>query len=288
MFYRSLSAYFKEKYGKKIKKICIDGGFTCPNRDGKCSTGGCIFCGERGAGEHIRENLSISAQVEEFFKNPSRADGYIVYFQNFTNTYAPIPVLKERYDSALIDDRIIILSVGTRPDCIDVEVADLLASYKDRVDVFCELGLQTASDKTAKLINRGYNTEVFSRAVNLLASRGIEIVAHIMIGLPGEGMQELKETVELINSLPVSGIKIHSVYVMEGTELARQYRSGEYTPITMEEYIDGAVYVLSHIRPQTVIHRVTGDCPEGLLVAPLWNSRKNEIISEIQRRLAEL
>ena len=288
MIYRSLSSYFKEKYGKKIKKICIDGGFTCPNRDGKCSSGGCIFCGGRGAGEHIEENLSVSRQVGIFFENPTKADGYIAYFQNFTNTYAPVPVLKKRYDDALIDDRIMILSVGTRPDCITEEIADLLASYKDRVDVFCELGLQTSSDKTARIINRGYKTEVYERAVEILASRGIEVVTHIMIGLPGEGDEELKETVKLINSLPVSGIKIHSVYVMEGTKLAEMYRRGEYTPISMDDYIDRAVYALSHLRRDIVVHRITGDCPEALLVAPEWNRQKSRVIAKIQKRLAEL
>lgn len=288
MVYRSLSSYFKEKYQKKIKKICIDGGFTCPNRDGKCSTGGCIFCGGRGAGEHIAEDISVTEQVRAFFEKPTAADGYIAYFQNFTNTYAPIPVLKKRYDDALIDDRIIILSVGTRPDCITEEIADLLASYKNRVDVFCELGLQTASDKTAELINRGYETEVYERAVNILASRGIEVVTHIMIGLPGEGDMELRETVELINRLPVSGIKIHSVYVMEGTRLAEMYRRGEYTPISREDYINRAVWALSHLRTEIVVHRVTGDCPEGLLVAPEWNREKNAVIEEIRKRLALL
>lgn len=288
MEYRSLSAYLKEKYGGKIRKICIDGGFTCPNRDGRVSRGGCIFCGGRGAGEHIDAGRSVAEQVREYFSSPKEADGYIAYFQNFTNTYAPIPVLRKRYDEALTDSRIKILAVGTRPDCVDSEVAELLASYKDRVDVFCELGLQTASDTTARIINRGYDTEVFERAVRLLDSYGIEVIAHIMIGLPTEGKAELKETLELINRLPVSGIKLHSVYVMEGTRLADMYRSGEYTPIDMESYIERAVYFLSHMRPEIVVHRLTGDCPEGLLVAPLWNREKSRVINEIRRRLSLL
>ena len=286
MKYIGLSEYFISKYGGKVRKICIDGGFTCPNRDGTCSEGGCIFCGGRGAGEHIAEDLTITEQVKAYFENPPAAAGYIAYFQNFTNTYAPIPVLKERYDRALIDDRIVALSIGTRPDCINREVVRLLASYKDKVDVFCELGLQTASDKIAEIINRGYKTEVFESAVELLADYGIETVAHIMIGLPAETMKELEETVELINRNRVSGIKIHSVYVMEGTMLADMYRRGEYTPISMEEYISRAVYVLSHLRSDIVVHRITGDCPRALLVAPEWNVRKNEVINEIRRRLA--
>ena len=288
MTYKSLSSYFKDEYGGKIKKICIDGGFTCPNRDGTCSTGGCIFCGGRGAGEHIEENLSVKEQVLRFFERPSAADGYIAYFQNFTNTYAPLPVLKERYDCALIDERIRVLAVGTRPDCITPEIADLLASYKDRVDVFCELGLQTASDATAEVINRGYRTEVFEDAVRILSARGIRVVAHIMIGLPGEGMAELQQMLELINRLPVWGIKLHSVYVMEGTRLAEMYRKGEYEPISMEDYVDRAVYFLSHMREDIVVHRITGDCPRELLVAPEWNVKKNEVIAAIRGRLAKI
>lgn len=288
MDYISLSAHFKERYGGKLRKICIDGGFTCPNRDGTCGVGGCIFCGERGAGEHIEAGVDIGGQVRRYFENPKKAEGYIAYFQNFTNTYAPIPVLKKRYDDALIDERIKILSVGTRPDCINEEVSDLLASYKDRVDVFCELGLQTANDQTAQIINRGYKTDVFERAVKILAERGIEVVVHIMIGLPGEDKEDLKRTVELINSLPVSGIKIHSVYVMEGTALAEMTRAGEYTPISMEDYIERAVFVLSHIRRDIVVHRITGDCPPDLLVAPVWNKEKSRVINEIRARLAAL
>ncbi len=288
MRYISLSDYFKSKYGGKLRKICIDGGFTCPNRDGTCSVGGYIFCGERGAGEHIDASASIREQVENYFKKPPEAAGYIAYFQNFTNTYAPIPVLKERYDEALCDDRIRILSVGTRPDCINRETGELLASYKERVDVVCELGLQTASDKTAQIINRGYKTEVFVRAVNLLADYGIEVVAHIMIGLPGEDMEELRQTVELINRQRVSGIKIHSVYVMEGTKLADMYRNGEYEPLTMEEYVERSVYALSNLRKDIVVHRITGDCPKELLVAPIWNTKKSEVINAIRQRLAAL
>ena len=288
MEYISFADHLKKKYGGKLRKICIDAGFTCPNRDGRCGVGGCIFCGDRGAGEHIEGGIGISEQVRKYFEAPKAAAGYIAYFQSFTNTYAPIPVLKERYDAALIDGRIRVLAVGTRPDCISEEVADLLASYKDRVDVTVELGLQTASDETAAIINRGYKTEVFARAVELLAARGIEVVAHLMIGLPGESREDAIRTVELINRLPVSGIKLHSVYVMKGTRLAEMTARGEYTPITMEEYINTAVSALSQLRRDIVVHRLTGDCPEGLLVAPLWNREKSRVINEIRARLAAL
>ncbi len=282
--YRSLSSYLKEKYSAKVGKICIDGGFSCPNRDGVCGTGGCIYCSERGSGEHIRENIGIDIQVREALLRAKDGERFIAYFQNFTNTYAPVQTLRERYDAALIDDRIAVLAIGTRPDCISEEIAELIASYKSRVDVWVELGLQTASDKTAKLINRGYETAVYLRAMDILRRYDIDAVTHIMIGLPGEGEAELCETVGVLNEAKTWGLKIHSVYVPGGTKLEEMYRKGEYTPITMEEYIDRAVYVLKNISPDTVIHRLTGDCPKDMLVAPAWNSEKNRIIEEIRAK----
>ena len=211
MLYNNFSSYLKKKYGGRISKICIDGGFGCPNRDGTCGMGGCIYCGERGAGEHIDPTLSIREQVTSALAADQRSDGLIAYFQNFTNTYAPINILKERYDSALISDRIVALAIGTRPDCIDDEIATLLASYSDRVDVWVELGLQSASDRTAELINRGYKTEVYRRAADILKSHGIPFVTHMIIGLPGENETDIENTVSLINE-SAWGIKIHSIY----------------------------------------------------------------------------
>ncbi len=285
MLYKNLSSYFRNKYGKRLGKICIDGGFSCPNRDGVCGVGGCIYCGERGAGEHIDPSVSIRSQVEGALKNAKPDDKFVAYFQNFTNTYAPCEVLKERYDAALIDSRIAVLAIGTRPDCINEDVARLIASYKQRCDVWVELGLQTASDKTAEIINRGYKTEVFDRAAKLLQSYGIDVVAHIIIGLPEEGTEELSKTVSFLNKYKLFGIKIHSIYVMRGTALEKMYLDGKFTPITLEEYTDRAVYVIKNINSDTVIHRLTGDCPRDLLAAPAWNADKNAIISLIQRKL---
>ena len=285
MLYNNLSTYLKSRYRKRVKKICIDAGFTCPNRDGRCSYGGCIFCGERGAGEHIDPTASIREQTERGLAL-GNADGYIAYFQNFTNTYAPCDVLRERYDAALFDDRIVALAIGTRPDCIDEEIAQLLASYKQRVDVWVELGLQTASDDTAEVINRGYPKEVFVRAVELLSAHGIPVVAHMIIGLPGEGEAQVDATVDLFNSLPIWGVKIHSLYVMEGTALADLYRRDEYIPMTRETYVTLAARSIARLRPDIIIHRITGDCPEGLLVAPLWNRDKSGVIEDIRRALS--
>ena len=284
MLYNNLSTYLKEKYGGRISKICIDGGFGCPNRDGTCGIGGCIYCGERGAGEHIDPTCSIRQQVERALERDKKSDGFIAYFQNFTNTYAPIDVLEERYDSALISERIVALSIGTRPDCITEEIAELIASYKKRVDVWVELGLQTASDVTARVINRGYETDIYKRAASILKSHGIPFVAHMIIGLPGECGSDIDATVDLINE-DAWGIKIHSIYVMEGTALAGMYESGAYTPPTLEEYVALAARSISRLRPDMIVHRITGDCPDGLLVAPEWNKDKNKVIAEIRKTL---
>ena len=288
MLYNNLSTYLKNKYGSRLSKICVDGGFSCPNRDGTIGHGGCIYCSERGSGEHIEANLSIKEQVERALAGRGKDEKFIVYFQNFTNTYAPVSVLKERYDAAIIDERIKVLAIGTRPDCIDREKAELIASYKSKLDVWVELGLQTASDETAKIINRGYKSEVYLRAVSILKEFGIDVVTHIMIGLPGEGEEELRNTVALVNKAKSDGIKIHSVYVAKDTVLAKMYERLEYLPISKDEYTDRAAYTLSAIHPDMIVHRITGDCPKELFVAPDWNKDKNGVIAEIRYKMQTL
>ena len=287
MVYNNLSGYFRKKYGKRLSKICIDGGFSCPNRDGSCGTGGCIYCGERGAGEHIDASASITEQVRSSLENAREDELFVAYFQNFTNTYAPIETLRERYDAALVDERIRVLAIGTRPDCIDEEICALIAEYKKRLDVWVELGLQTASDKTADIINRGYHRDTFESAVELLSKYGIPVVVHLIVGLPEEKLENIKETVEYINRFELFGIKIHSIYVMQGTRLAEMYKSGEYTPPTLDEYIESAVYILTHISPEITVHRITGDCPRDMLIAPEWNADKHKIIEKITKFLEE-
>ena len=285
MQYNNLSGYLRTKYGKRLKKICIDGGFSCPNRDGKCGRGGCIYCSERGSGEHIEAGQSIRMQVERALSGASSDDRFIVYFQNFTNTYADVDVLKERYDAALIDERIVILDIGTRPDCINEEIAELIASYNERVDVWVELGLQTSSDRTAEIINRGYKTEVYFKAIDVLRRYSIAVITHVMIGLPGEGREELEETIKTLNLANPFGVKVHSVYVPRGTVLEKMYLDGKYTPIEMEKYIERTIYLLTHINPEIVIHRLTGDCPKELLVAPGWNLKKNDVLNSISEKM---
>ncbi len=283
--YNNLSTYFREKYGRRVKKICIDGGFSCPNRDGKCGTGGCIYCGERGAGEHIDAGESIKAQVDKALSKASDTDLFAAYFQNFSNTYAKAEVLRERYNSALGDKRVVALAIGTRPDCIDDEIAELISEYKNRCEVWVELGLQTANDKTAEIINRGYKREVFDRAVRILQSYGIPTVVHLIIGLPGEDDRDIAETVDYLAAYKIWGIKIHGIYVMRDTKLALMYERGEYAPPTEDEYLNRVIYVLTHTPKERIIHRLTGDCPENMLIAPMWNRDKNALIKKIQDKM---
>ena len=246
--YYKLSDFLISKFGEKVQKICIDGGFTCPNRDGTLSYGGCIFCSEKGSGEHLNSNEAITNQVKSFFSSykAERANKFIAYFQNFSNTYDTISNLKKKYDSALIDDRIIGLAVATRPDCINAEVVQLLENYSQKYYVWVELGLQTSNDETGKLINRGYDNRKFLEAVNLLRNSGIDVVVHIMVGLPTETFDDLKNTVNFINDIDIQGIKIHSTYVVEGTILSKMYEEGKYVPLTYDEYMDYLGFIITH------------------------------------------
>lgn len=292
--YNKLNEYFKNKFGERTLKICIDGGFTCPNRDGSCGKGGCIFCSQKGSGEHIKTLKSnpiesINLQVQNHFKSyrADRANKFIAYFQNFTNTYDSIENLKAKYDAALIDERIVALAIATRPDCINEDVCKLLATYKTNLNVWVELGLQTSNNDTGKFINRGYTSEDFTKAVELLNKYNIEIVTHIMIGLPNETFEDLKNTVNFLNSHNIQGLKIHSCYVIENTKLATLYKSGNYEPITLKYYLEAASYVLTHISPDIVIHKISGDAPKDLLLAPSWNCHKKWIMNGLDKFLKE-
>lgn len=286
--YKHFNNYLKNKFGERTLKICIDGGFTCPNRDGSKGVSGCIFCSARGSGDHIK-NYDISKQVQDYFQSyrSKRANRFIVYFQNFTNTYDCIDNLKMKYDSALIDDRIVALAVATRPDCICEDVVKLLKSYSKKYYVWVELGLQTSNDYTGDLINRCYSSEQFSSAVKLLNGYGIDVVTHIMIGLPNETRNDLKNTVSFINQHNIQGLKIHSCYVIKGTKLADMYTNKEYVPITLDEYLEEASYVLTHISPNIIIHRISGDAPKDLLLAPEWNLHKKWIMNGLDKKLKQ-
>ena len=287
--YRHLNTYLKEKFGERTLKICIDGGFTCPNRDGKCGIGGCIFCSERGSGEHISNLLTISEQVKKHLSSyrGERANKFIAYFQNFTNTYDTLENLKAKYDSALIDNRIVGISIATRPDCINPEIVKLLKSYTDKYYVSVELGLQTSNDDTAKSINRGYLSKDFTKAVEMLKNNNIDVITHIMIGLPNETFDDLKETVKFINKHNIQGLKIHSTYVVKNTKLEELYKNGTYIPVSLEYYLNSLTYVITHISPNIIIHRISGDAPKDLLVAPSWNLHKKWILNGFEKILKE-
>lgn len=318
--YKHLNKYLKEKFGERTLKICVDGEFTCPNRDGNKGIGGCIFCSEKGSGEHIesvksesnnliidynsdlplcnnvlQSTASIAEQVKRYFNSykAQRANKFIAYFQNFTNTYDTIENLKLKYDSALIDDRIVGLEVATRPDCITEDIAKLLKSYTKKYYVCVELGLQTSNEKTGKFINRCYTNDDFSKAVIILNKYGIDVVTHIMIGLPTEDgenietLSDIENTVDFLNKDNIQGLKIHSCYIVKNTRLEKLYNDGKYEPISLEQYIEQCSYVLTHISPDIVIHRVSGDAPKDLLVAPNWNSHKKWIINGLDKYLKE-
>lgn len=289
--YRDIGTYLKEKLGRKAVKLCLDGGFTCPNRDGSKATGGCMFCGARGAGDFApNAHLPIEEQVRMRLSAPlggRRASCYIAYFQNFSATYAPLAVLRARYDAALCDGRIVGLAVATRPDCIDEGVADLLAEYAARMPVWVELGVQTASEETAARMNMACPRPQFAHAVALLATRHVDTVAHMMVGLPGEGCAAALDTLRLIQAQPVWGIKIHSLYVMQGAPLAALWRAGGYTPLSFEEYTETVAILVAHMRPDIVVHRLTGDCPKGELLAPAWSAEKNKVLERIHAILHE-
>ena len=286
--YKHLNKYLKDKFGERTLKICLDGGFTCPNRDGRVGYGGCAFCSERGSGEHIIAD-NISNQVKNYFTSykAERANKFIAYFQNFTNTYDSIENLKMKYDAALIDDRIVALAIATRPDCISEDVCKLLKSYSEKYYVWVELGLQTSNENTGKIINRCYTDEQFSAAVSLLNKYNIDVVTHIMVGLPGENFDDIKNTVNFINNHSIQGLKIHSTYVVKNTRLADMYFNGKYTPISLEYYLDCACYILTHISPDIIIHRVSGDAPKDLLIAPDWNLHKKWIINGLDKLLRD-
>ena len=374
--YNKFSNYLKNKFGEKVLKICVDGHFSCPNRDGTLSNTGCIYCSKLGSGEligkfqssnydlsnHVIKSLNdnsidnnivmpsmlnyfdsvtdmcdhnsytfncaidcdyIEAQVVNYLNSyrAKRANKFIVYFQNFSNTYDTIPNLKFKYDAALIDSRIVGIDIATRPDCIDDDICKLIASYKNKFFVNVELGLQTSNDKIGTKINRCYSTSDFVNSVKLLRKYGINVCAHIMLGLPFENRfnyfeysknlgldsfnydsnvsnicnnfdinaidnvvnSDLIDTINLINSFDLQGLKIHSTYVVENTILADIYRKGEYVPLDIMEYLYYLVYTITHLKKDIVIHRIVGDAPKDMLVAPSWNLHKKLVINSFEK-----
>ncbi len=286
--YNYLNNFLKEKFGERTLKICIDGGFTCPNRDGKVGIGGCIFCSENGSGDHLSK-CSIEEQVRIYLNSErsKRAGKYIAYFQNYTNTYGAVEILKSKYDSALIDDRIVALAIATRPDELDDEKIKLIKSYKENYYVWVELGLQTINNKTISTINRCYKNEEFDIICEKLNKENIDIVIHIMVGLPGENHDDIKNIVNYLNKKSIKGIKIHSTYIVRNTALENMYNNGIYKPISYENYMNELVYIITHLRKDIIIHRFTGDPPKDIFIAPKWTLHKKWVINGLDRVLKE-
>ena len=292
MQYLSLNNYLKECFGKKIYKIAINGGFTCPNRDGTLGTRGCIFCSGYGSGDFTESpELSVTEQIEKgknriISKMPKAENGgYIAYFQAFTNTYAPTAHLRALYTEAINHPDIVAISIGTRPDCLPEDVLELLDELNRIKPVWVELGLQTIRKKSSDYIRRGYELPVYDKAVSELRNRSIDVITHVILGLPGETRDEMLETVAYVGKSQVQGIKLQLLHVIEGTDLADDYRAGLFECMTMEEYVD-LIYDCIRILPEDmVIHRMTGDGAKKTLIAPLWSADKKKVLNALNKRL---
>lgn len=287
--YNNLSTYMKKTFGEKILKVSIDGGFTCPNRlNGKK---GCIFCGDEGAGEFAgSRRLSITEQIDsqiKFLKHKSKSDKYIAYFQSFTNTFAPVEVLRKKYYEALNHPNIVGISIATRPDCIDEDIKDLLSEISKQYETWVELGFQTSNEETAKIINRGYENSIFKEQVLLLHNRGIKTITHIIFGLPFETHEDFMNTVKYINSLPIWGVKFHSLYIYEDSPLYKYYLNTMFKIIEREEYIDAVCDAIEILRQDIIIHRITGDPDKNKLFKPIWPKDKIKVIGNINKELKE-
>ncbi|MBR3512184.1 MAG: TIGR01212 family radical SAM protein [Clostridia bacterium] len=287
--YNRVTEYYKKKFGERVLKICVDGSFTCPNRDGLKGTGGCIYCSNLGSGELIKKAPTITDQVKNYLSSykSDRANKFIVYFQNYTNTYDTLENLKSKYDSSLIDDRIVGLSIATRPDMINEEVAKLLSTYKEKYYVQVELGFQTSNDRTKDFLNLKYNNSDLEKSLSILNNYEIDTVLHIMCGLPYESFEDIKNTVEYLNKLQYTGLKIHSTYVVKDTVLEKMYNDGSYIPITEEDYIKDLEYIITHVPENIIIHRIVGDAPKDILVAPEWNLHKKRILNTFNKIMKE-
>ncbi len=283
--YFKLSDYLKQRFNRRVYKISVDGGFTCPNRDGTKGFGGCVFCNEKGSGEHTL-NGDIKGQVENAIslaKQKGKGEKFIAYFQNFSSTYAPCGLLKEKYLQATAHPDIVGLAIATRPDCIDEDIAKTIKQVAGDKLVWVELGLQTASDKTAKLINRGYPTCDFTKAVKILNDFGLPVVVHLIVGLPSEKEEDIAFTVDFLNKHKIDGVKIHSLFVLKNTALEKAFLNGEYTPISREYYIKCATHILTHLPPSVVIHRLTGDGEKSQILAPDWTKEKKKNLNGITK-----
>lgn len=289
--YYSLDSYIKETFGEKLYKISLDGGMTCPNRDGTLDTRGCIFCSAGGSGDFASDRrLSIKeqlAQGKQLVSKKYAGSGYIAYFQAYTNTYASVSYLENIFTEAMDDEDVKVLSIATRPDCLSLEILDLLFRLNQKKPVWVELGLQTIHERSAKFIRRGYTLDVFEKAVYALKKIGISVIVHTILYLPNETEDMMMETISYLNKLPINGIKLQLLHILKDTDLAKLYEKSPFYLPTMDEYFVLLGKLLSHLRPDIVVHRLTGDGPKSLLLAPLWTSNKRLVLNTMQKYLKD-
>ena len=288
--YYSLNRYLRETFGEKVYKLALDGGMTCPNRDGTLDTRGCIFCSAGGSGDFAQGRCeSVSAQIERAkarIRGKTGAKKFIAYFQSYTNTYAPTEYLERLFTEAMAEPSVAALSVGTRPDCLGEEVVALLLRLNKIKPVWVELGLQTVHEETAKYIRRGYGLPVYEDALRRLKAAGITVIVHVILGLPGETEEMMLQTVDyLAGEHRPDGIKLQLLHVLEGTDLAEDWRAGKFSCMEMREYFDLLCKILPRLPPDTVIHRLTGDGPKRILLAPQWTADKKRVLNEWNRTL---
>lgn len=287
MKYYSLNNYLRDTFGEKVYKLSLNAGFTCPNRDGTIDTRGCIFCSKGGSGDFAESSsLSITEQIENGKKRVEKkikSGKYIAYFQAFTNTYAPIEILKEKFYEAINHKDIVALSIATRPDCLGDEVLELLNALNKIKPVFVELGLQTIHEKSAKYIRRGYALEIYDKAVKDLQKIGINIVVHIIIGLPGETKDDMLKTVDYVCKSGINGIKLQLLHVLKNTDLEDEYNTGKFSTLEFDEYLDIIKACVEIIPNHIVIHRLTGDGAKKDLIAPLWSADKKKVLNAINK-----
>lgn len=289
--YYSLDSYIKETFGEKLYKISLDGGMTCPNRDGTLDTRGCIFCSAGGSGDFASDRrLSIKeqlAQGKQLVSKKYAGSGYIAYFQAYTNTYASVSYLENIFTEAMDDEGVKVLSIATRPDCLSPEILALLFRLNQRKPVWIELGLQTIHETSARFIRRGYTLDVFEKAVYDLKKIGVSVIVHTILYLPNETEDMMLETISYLNKLPINGIKLQLLHILKGTDLAHLYEKSPFHLPTMDEYFILLGKLLSHLRPDIVVHRLTGDGPKSLLLAPLWTSNKRLVLNTMQKYLKD-
>ncbi len=285
--YRKLSEYLRERYKSRVQKIPIYAGFTCPNR---LKGEPCIYCDSTGSGFSTLMNLSIRDQIltwKDRFKKKYKNVKFIAYFQAFSNTFASMDVLRRKYEEALVDDEIVALDISTRPDLLQEEILDLLESFKSRVDVFLDIGLQTVNYKTLKILKRHHTLAEFIDGVSRAKRRGFEVTTHVIANLPWDDLEDVIETAKVISALGIDGVKVHSLYVVKGTELGNMYERGEVSIGSLEEYVQRVVTFLEYLDPSIVIHRLVADPPKTGILFGNWGVSKLEIINAIEKELED-